>query len=74
MAKLQTVKIIYKNKRGFKVINESDFDKSIHKEFTSKDEAIVKKAEATEKKIKEDAEKKVETSQKTALEKLLGDK
>lgn len=72
MAKVETIKVIDKNKRGFKVINKSDFDDSIHKEFTPKAEAIITKAKAAEKKIKDDADKKVETSQKSAIEKLLG--
>ena len=33
---VETVKIVDKNKRGFKAINKSDFDSKVHKEYKPK--------------------------------------
>ena len=36
MAKVETVRIVDDNRRGFKTINKSDYDSKIHKRFTKK--------------------------------------
>ena len=40
MKKLPTVKVVDKNIRGFKTINESDFDPKKMKKYVNKDEEI----------------------------------
>ena len=71
MAKIKTVKIVANNSRGFKVINECDFDKNKHKLVTGAIEKEAKAFETKITKIEEDADKKKETVRQSFLSKVV---
>lgn len=43
MAKVETIKVIDYNRRGYKIINKSDYDNKIHTRFTKKMEKELEK-------------------------------